>query len=133
MPAKNPIRVRYQPRFDDKTDEWIIYVPGNKVQMVKNGFFEVRLPLYLTRTYLSTGGAILRPLRKRYRDWLLAQQGEKCAECELGADSAKGRWTLDHQPPLRQLGSKFIDYERSTRNRVVHQNCDKAQTRKTSL
>jgi len=130
MPASNPIRVKYQPHFDDKTDEWIVRIPSKKVRRVENGSYEMRLPLYLTRTYLSIGGAILRPLRKRYRDWLLAEQEEKCAECGLGASSDKGCWTLDHEPPLSQPGSKFIDYDRSTGNRVIHQSCDKAQTRK---
>jgi hypothetical protein len=133
MPASNPVRVKYQPRFDDKTDEWIVRIPSKKVRMVENGSYEVRLPFYLTRTYLSIGGAILRPLRKRYRDWLLAKQGKKCAECGLGASSDKGHWTLDHEPPLSQSGSKFIDYDGSTGNRVIHQSCDKAQTRRRAL
>jgi 5-methylcytosine-specific restriction endonuclease McrA len=133
MPASNPIRVKYQPNFDDRTDEWVVSIPSNKVRRLGNGSYKVRLPLYLTRTYLSIGGAILRPLRRRYRDWLLAEQGEKCAECGLGARADKGYWTLDHVPPLSQPGSKFIDYDKSTGNRVIHQNCDKAQTRKRDL
>jgi hypothetical protein len=129
MPVSNPIRVKYQPRFDDKTDEWIVRIPRKKVRMEEDGFCEVRLPLYLTRTYLSIGGAILRPLRRRYRDWLLAKQGKKCAECGLGDSADKGHWTLDHEPPLSQPGSKFIDYAGATKNRVIHQSCDKAQNK----
>ncbi len=130
MPTENPIRSEYQPQFDQKTDEWILHVPSGKVCKKEDGYYEVRLPLYLTRTYLSIGGAILRPMRRQYRDRLLDQQKGKCAECGLGSDPTKGYWTLDHQPPLRQPGSKFIDYERATENRVIHQTCDKAQTRK---
>jgi hypothetical protein len=130
MPIENPIRNLYRPRLDQKTDEWVVFVPSSKVSKRVDGNYEVRLPLYLTRTYLSIGGAILRPIRRKYRDWLLAQQNGKCAECGCSSDHTKGYWTLDHQPPLSQSGAKFIDYERTTKNRVIHQSCDKAQTRK---
>ncbi len=130
MPTENPIRKLYQPRLDQKTDEWILHVPSSQVSEKVDGNYEVRLPLYLTRTYLSIGGAILRPPRRKYRDWLLTQQSGKCAECGLSSDPTKGYWILDHQPPLSQSGAKFIDYERATGNRVIHQSCDKAQTRK---
>jgi len=130
MPIENPIRNLYKPRFDQKTDEWILRVPSSQVSKKVDGNYEVRLPLYLARTYLSIGGAILRPIRRKYRDWLLTQQNGKCAECGLSSDNTKGYWILDHQPPLSQKGAKFIDYERTTGNRVIHQSCDKAQTRK---
>lgn len=79
MSTENPIRSEYQPRLDQKTDEWILHVPSDQVRKREDGYYEVRLPLYLTRTYLSIGGAILRPMRRQYRDWLLIQQKGKCA------------------------------------------------------
>ena len=132
MPITNPVRIEYDPDFDQSTDEWILRVPKRAVHQKEDGSYEIRLPIYLTRTYLSPGGAILRPLRKKYRDWLLANQGGKCEECGEGKDVSKGRWTLDHQPPMRQVNSKYIDYAQATGNRVIHQRCDEAQTSKRS-
>lgn len=130
MPISNPIRSQYQPKFDQKTDEWILLVPKANVRKRKDGRWEVRLPLYLTRTYLSIGGAVLRPIRKRYREWLLTQQRGRCSECGEGADTRLGYWVLDHDPPLSKPGAKFIDYDKKTKNRVIHHACDKSQTRK---
>ena len=133
MPTKNLIRSTYEPSFDEKREDWVVRVPRERVLEREDGSYEVRLPIYLTRTYLSPGGAILRPKMQRYRDWLLAKQGEKCAICGLGFDNSKGVRTLDHQPPISQQGSKFIDYELHTQNRVIHQSCDKAQIPKRSV
>jgi hypothetical protein len=130
MPTTNPIRKEYQPLFDEKRDEWVLRVPEDHVKQRNDGAYEVRLPLYLTRTYLPVGGAILRPMRLEYRNWILSQQKGKCAICKIGPDAVKGRWTLDHQPPLSADGSKFIDYERKTKNQVIHQGCDESQTRR---
>ena len=52
MPKTNPIRIRYDPRFDTNADEWILRVPKDCVQE-KEAYYEVRLPLYLAKTYLS--------------------------------------------------------------------------------
>lgn len=60
---------------------------------------------------LAIGGNILRPIRKKYRDWLLNEQGNECAVCGEG-DKPGEDWNLDHQPPLAQSGCRFIDYEK---------------------
>jgi hypothetical protein len=131
MVIRNPIRKTYKPMFNGKTDEWVLQIPRKNV-IDRDEYYEVRLPLYLTRTYLSLGGAILRPKRRKYRTWLLEEvQGGKCAECHRGDDPTRGSWTLDHRPPLNQPRSKFIDYKLKTKNRVIHQKCDKAQVSKT--
>ncbi len=64
MPTENPIRKLYQPCLDQKTDEWILHVPSSQVSKKIDGNYEVRLPLYLTRTYLSIGGAGLPPKKE---------------------------------------------------------------------
>ena len=132
MAIRNPIRQQYNPEFDENNDEWILQVPANKVSIQNNGNYEIRLPIYLTRTFLSIGGSILRPKRRAYRSWLLKQQGGKCAICGIGDDPEKGEWTLDHQPQLNEEGSLFIDYNRTTNNRVIHKACDKSQNRRES-
>lgn len=116
---------RYQPKFDQEKDELVLRVPNRAVTRRSDNFYEVRLPVYAGRA-LAIGGNILRNPRKKYRDWLLEQQGGKCAICGKGV-KPDNHWNLDHQPPLSQLGSKFIDYERTTKNRVIHHRCDSAQ------
>ena len=130
MPITNPVRIEYNPDFDESSDEWTLRVPKRAVHQKEDGSYEIRLPIYLTRTYLSPGGAILRPKRTKYRDWLLSNQGGKCVKCGMGEDASEGRWTLDHQPPMSHADSKYIDYKQVTRNRVIHQQCDEAQTSK---
>ena len=107
MPISNPIRKEFQPRFDENTDEWVLRVSDKHVRTLGEGYSEIRLPLYLTRTYLAPGGAVLRPLMNKYRDWLREQQGGVCAVC--GSGDSNGPWTLDHQPPVSGPGSKYID------------------------
>jgi hypothetical protein len=119
---------RYKPRFDQNCDEWVLQVPSTAVNRITDDFFEVRLPMYASRA-LAIGGDILRNPRKAYRDWLLVQQGGVCAICGKGPKSGDP-WNLDHQPPLAKPGSKFIDYDRLTQNRVIHQQCDSAQKSK---
>ena len=120
---------RYNPRFNQKRDEWILQIPASAVIRKSADRYEVRLPVYASRA-LAVGGNILRPQRKKYRDWLLNEQRGLCAIC--GKPAAPGNpWNLDHQPALAESGSKFIDYEKVTQNRVIHQNCDPAQTPKT--
>lgn len=122
---------RYRPTFDPDQDEWVLRVPGDTVTQKPDGSYEVRLPLYAGRA-LAMGGNILRPIRKKYRDWLLEQQGGLCAAYGEGP-SASDLWNLDHQPPMASSGSKFIDYVRVTQNRVIHQSCDPAQKRKSTM
>lgn len=119
---------RYKPTFDKEQDEWILQVPSNAVTRRSKYSYEVRLPVYASRA-LAIGGNILRNLRKEYRDWLLCQQGGVCAVCGEGAKT-DDQWNLDHQPPLAEPGSRFIDYARVTQNRVIHHNCDSAQRSK---
>ena len=130
MPITNPIRRKYKPVFGSSTDEWVLQIPKHEMRTKDDAHFEIRLPFYLTRTYFGPGGAILRPKQKRYREWLLSSQGGKCKICGGDADESLGRWILDHQPPMNQTGSRYIDCERTTENRVIHQRCDDAQTSK---
>lgn len=119
----------YKPEF--KNNEWILQVPNNAVTQQSNGCYEVHLPVYAARA-LAVGGNRLRPLRKDYRDWLLNQQGGVCSICGMGYKPGnEWQWNLDHQPPLADLeNSRFIDYEKVTNNRVIHQKCDTAQNKK---
>jgi hypothetical protein len=119
---------RYKPKFDPERDEWILQVPCSDVKLKSDNFYEVRLPVYASRA-LAIGGNILRKQRRAYREWLLDQQGQVCAICGKGTERGNP-WNLDHQPPLADTGSKFIDYARLTRNRVIHQKCDPAQKSK---
>lgn len=119
---------RYKPTFDQERDEWVLQVPSTAVIRKSDDFYEVRLPVYASRT-LAIGGNILRNLRKQYREWLLGQQGGLCAVCSKGAEPGNP-WNLDHQPPLAEPSSKFIDYTRVTQNRVIHHRCDPAQQSK---
>ena len=120
--------LRYNPRFDQERDEWILQIPAGAVIRKSADCYEVRLPVYASRA-LAVGGNILRPLRKKYRDWLLNEQCGLCAICGKPAEP-DNPWNLDHQPALAEPGSKFIDYERVTQNRVIHRNCDPDQTSK---
>lgn len=117
---------RYNPRFDQERDEWVLQIPAGAVTRKSADCYEIRLPVYAART-LAVGGNILRPLRKNYRDWLLNEQRGLCAICGKPSEPANP-WNLDHQPPLATPGSKFIDYEKVTQNRVIHRNCDPDQT-----
>lgn len=119
----------YRLRFDQDRDEWILQIPANAVMRKSADCYEVRLPVYASRA-LAVGGNILRPLRKKYRDWLLNEQSGRCAICGKPAEP-DNPWNLDHQPSLAASGSKFIDYERATQNRVIHRDCDPAQTSKS--
>jgi hypothetical protein len=119
---------RYNPRFDQERDEWVLQIPAGAVTRTSANCYEVRLPVYAGRT-LAVGGNILRPVRKKYRDWLLSEQRGLCAICGKPAEP-DNPWNLDHQPPLATPGSKFIDYRRVTHNRVIHRNCDPDQTSK---
>jgi hypothetical protein len=121
---------KYKPTFDQERDEWILQVPSNTVKRKSDDFCEVRLPVYASRAF-AIGGNILRNLRREYRDWLLGQQGGICAVCGKGAKLGN-TWNLDHQPPLAEPGSKFIDYARVTQNRVIRHQCDSAQRLKKS-
>ena len=116
---------RYTPRFDHERDEWVLKVPSMDVIRTSEDFYEVRLPIY-AGTVLAPGGNILRPLRRKYRDWLLKQQGGLCAVCGQGSDP-NSDWNLDHQPQLNAPGAKSIDYKMTTQNRVIHRKCDAAQ------
>jgi len=128
MPDNESFMSRYKPTFDQEKDEWVLYVPQSSVSQNADGSFEVRLPVYAGRA-LAIGGNKLRNLRREYREWLLEQQEGKCAICGKGVQS-DNPWNLDHQPPLAQIGSKFIDYERITQNRVIHGHCDPDQMAK---
>jgi hypothetical protein len=115
----------YKPEFDQEQNEWILQVLTSSV-IRRSDIYEVHLPVYSSRA-LAIGGNVLRPLRKKYRAWLLNEQGGVCAICGKGAQ-AGNRWNLDHQPPLADLSkSRFIDYYRITQNRVIHEKCDIAQ------
>jgi len=59
--------LRYNPRFDQERDEWILQIPAGAVIRKSADCYEVRLPVYASRA-LAVGGNILRPLRKKYRD-----------------------------------------------------------------
>ena len=120
--------LRYNLRFDQERDEWVLQIPARAVTRKSADCYEVRLPVYAART-LAVGGNILRPLRQKYRDWLLKEQRGLCAICGKPAEP-NNPWNLDHQPPLTAPGCKFIDYKKVTRNRVIHRNCDPAQTSK---
>ena len=128
MTKDNSFMSRYKPVFDQERDEWILQVPAGAVTQRSNDLYEVRLPVYASRT-MAIGGNILRNIRKEYRGWLLGKQGGVCAVCGKGAEPGNP-WNLDHQPPLAKPGSRFIDYARKTQNRVLHQNCDPAQKSK---
>jgi hypothetical protein len=127
-PKNKSFILRYNPRFDQERDEWILRIPAGAVICESADFYEVRLPVYASRA-LAIGGNILRPLRRKYRGWLLNEQRGLCAICGKGAEP-DNPWNLDHQPALADPGSKFIDYEKVTQNRVIHRNCDPAQTSK---
>ena len=115
----------YKPVFLDDKNEWVLQIPIASVKK-RTKYYEVRLPLYASRA-LAIGGNILRPLRKKYRDWLLSQQGGVCAICGKGAQEGN-YWNLDHQPPMADASNyRFIDYARITQNRVIHHKCDIAQ------
>lgn len=120
---------KYKLKFDKDRDEWVLIVPGIAVKVISGGSYEVHLPVYASRA-MAIGGNILRNIRKEYREWLLNKQGGVCAVCGRGAELGNP-WNLDHQPPLSKPGSRFIDYERQTQNRVIHQKCDQAQISKT--
>ena len=120
--------LRYNPRFDQERDEWVLQIPAGAVIRKSADCYEVRIPVYAGRA-LAVGGNILRPLRRKYRDWLLNEQRGLCAICGKPAEP-DNPWNLDHQPPLAAPGSKFIDYEKVTQNRVIHRNCDPDQTSK---
>ena len=126
--TRESFTARYKPTFDVKQDEWVLQVPSSNVLQKSDDFYEVRLPLYVSRA-LAIGGNILRNIRKEYRNWLLDKQGNICAICGEGF-KPDNSWNLDHQPPIAKPGSKFIDYERITQNRVIHQRCDPDQTPK---
>ncbi len=119
----------YKPEY--KNDKWILQVPSKDVIQNSDGNYEVCLPVYAARA-LAVGGNKLRLLRKDYRDWLLRQQGGVCAICGEGYKPGKEwEWNLDHQPPLADLtNSRFIDYDKFTKNRVIHHKCDTAQNKK---
>ena len=120
---------RYKPYYDEDSDEWVLQLPSSAVTKSSDAAYEIRLPIYAGRA-LAIGGNTLRPQRKKYRDWLLNQQGGLCAMCGEGAD-ANSQWNLDHQPPLKDFeSSKFIDYQMETQNRVIHQKCDTDQIAK---
>ena len=128
MAKSESFNSRYEPTFDQEHDEWVLQVPSRAVIRKSDDFYEVRLPVYAGRA-LATGGNILRNLRKKYRGWLLNQQGDVCAICG-GSAELGNPWNLDHQPALIEPSSKFIDYARVTQNRVIHQQCDPAQRSK---
>jgi len=119
---------KYKPDFDYEKDEWTLQVPANDVIKKSDDYYEIKLPFYVSKV-LAPGGNILREPRKKYRDWLLNEQGGKCAICSKGY-IPDTYWNLDHQPQLNASGSRFIDYKKITRNRVIHQRCDPAQTKK---
>lgn len=125
MPNTESFTAKYKPTFDQERDEWVLRVPSSSVMLKRDGSYEVRLPIYAGRA-LAVGGNILRPIRKVYRDWLLAEQGGLCPECHKGA-KPDDDWNLDHQPPMASPESKFIDYAKATSNRVIHRGCDPAQ------
>jgi hypothetical protein len=115
----------YKPEL--KNNEWILQIPSSAVTQKSGNFYEIHLPLYAARA-LAIGGNILRRKRKTYRDWLLNEQGNICTICNEGYKPGKEwEWNLDHQPPLSDPSSKFIDYEKVTKNRVIHHKCDSAQ------
>ncbi|MFC1954565.1 hypothetical protein ACFLVZ_01930 [Chloroflexota bacterium] len=131
MVAKNEsFTSKYKPAFDQENDEWILQVPSNMVKRKSDDSYEIRLPVYASRA-LATGGNILRNMRRKYREWLLNEQNSVCGVCGKGSES-NNPWNLDHQPPLAEPGSKFIDYFKVTQNRVIHQQCDTAQRSKKS-
>ena len=119
---------RYKPTFDQENDEWVLQVPNSAVTRKSGDLYTIRLPVYAGRA-LAIGGNILRNLRREYRDWLLEQQGGECAICGKSTEPGND-WNLDHQPALAQPDSKFIDYGRVTKNRVIHHQCDPAQRSK---
>ena len=119
---------KYKPVFDQEQDEWILQVPTTAVTRYSKDLYYVRLPVYASRS-LAIGGNIIRNLRKEYREWLLDKQGGVCAICGKGTEPGNP-WNLDHQPPLAEPHSRFIDYARITQNRVIHQRCDSAQRSK---
>src|SRR3972149_3927414 len=116
MPYMQFLRETLKPRFDASTNDWVIQVAQQIVQP-EGGEYKVRLPLVLVKE-LAPGGNFIREDRYKYRSWLLEKQNYRCAVCGGGEDPEKGGWTLDHQPPLGMPGSKFLDYERNTQNRV---------------
>ena len=121
MPYMDFLRTTFRPYFDGSTNEWVLQVPGDQVRSI-DGSYEIRLPLVLAKE-TAPGGAFIRNERKKYRAWLLQQQKNQCAVCQSGPDENKGGWVLDHQPPLGEPGSKFIDYEVVSHNKVVHRQC----------
>jgi hypothetical protein len=130
MPNTESFTAKYKPTFDPERDEWSLQVPSSAVTLKQDGSYEIRLPLYASRA-LAVGGNILRPKRKEYRDWLLAQQGGLRAACGQGA-RPDDQWNLDHQPPMASPESKFIDFAKATSNRVIHRGCDPAQLSRSS-
>ncbi len=125
---KQTFKSIYNPKFDENSDELILQIPKQAVIQKSEEYYEVRLPVYAGRS-LAMGGYILRTPRNKYRKWLLEQQGGVCAICGKGYEP-DNEWNLDHQPALAEAGSKFIDYNKVTKNRVIHHNCDIAQKAK---
>jgi hypothetical protein len=129
MPKQNDksFMAIYRPVFNESNNEWTLRLSPSAV-VKRHDYYEIRLPLYASRA-LAVGGNILRPIRKKYRDWLLKEQGNVCVICGEGPKIGD-EWNLDHQPPLAQPDSRFIDYEKKTNNRVIHHHCDPAQISK---
>ena len=128
MAGSGSFTSKYNLKFDKELDEWIFQIPSTAVKAHSDGSYEVRLPVYASRA-MAIGGNILWNLRREYREWLLKEQSGVCAICGKGAELGNP-WNLDHQPPLSEPGSRFIDYDRKTRNQVIHQKCDPAQRSK---
>lgn len=119
---------KYKVSFDEKQNCWKLKIPPEDVERTDDGSYLIRLPAYASYV-LQPGGNIMRPLTRKYRDFLLEKQNGVCAVCGEGYRK-DDYFCLDHQPPMADHNSKAIDYEGKTANRVIHKSCDPAQNKK---
>ena len=70
----------------------------------------------------------------RYKNYLLAKQGNRCTECARDLSTLKANeYALHHDPRLGDKGSRYIDFNGVTKNRIVCNECHGKQKGTTQL
>jgi hypothetical protein len=95
--------------YDEETDE-ITFQKGLVILTLKMGEDMLNL-LYHMTPY------------GRYQKFLFEEQDKKCADCkkQILYDEA----ILHHEPRLGSMGARYIDFQHSTRNRMLCEECHK--------